>query len=161
MKQLDCKHETAVLHAFKTGKWNDFVQSHLQSCSICQQQAEIWSWMQALAEQTYQEARRTDYGPVWLKAQFQSRQNAEKQALRPLRIFRAAVEIMIALALSGLSILGWPLIKAWFTKSATDFNIDSLNLSAAGTPAILMLLFGLLFLLMIFFVTVNSFVKED
>ncbi len=161
MKQLGCKHETTVLHAFKTGKWNDFTQSHLKSCSICQEQAEVLNWMQALAEQTHQEARRIDYGLVWLKAQFQGRQNAEKQALRPLRIFQTVAEIMLALALLGLSILGWPLIKTWFTKSAPDFNVDALNLSAAGTSAILMLLFGLLFLLMIFFLTVNSFAKED
>lgn len=161
MKQLDYKHETMILNAFKTGKWNDFTQSHFQSCSICQQQAEVWNWMQALAEQTHQEARRTDYGPVWLKAQFQGRQNAEKQALRPLRIFQTVAEIMIALALLALSILGWPLMKAWFTKSTTDFNIDALNPSAAGAPAILMLLFGLLFLLMTFFLTANSFAKDD
>lgn len=161
MKKLGCQHETAVLHAFKTGEWNDFTQSHFQSCSICQQQAEVWNWMQALAEQTYQQARRTDYGPIWLKAQFQGRQSAEKHALRPLRIFRTVAEIMMALALLGLSVLGWPLMKAWFTKSTTGFNINALNPSAAGMPAILMLLFGMLFLFVTFFWTTNSFAQED
>jgi hypothetical protein len=161
MKNLGCQHETAVLHAFKTGKWDVFTQSHFQSCPICRQQAEVWNWMQALAEQTFQEARRTDYGPVWLKAQFQGRQNAEKQALRPLRIFQTAAEIMMALVLLGFSILGWPLMKAWLEKSTPDFSIDALNTSIAGAPAILMLLFGILFLFVTFFLAVNSFATDD
>lgn len=153
MNSLDCQHEPAVLRAFQTDDWNDFTQAHFQSCAICRERAEIWRWLQAFAAQTDQEAPRMAYGPIWLKAQFQNRQRAEKQALRPLRIFRTAAEIIAALALLALSLLIWPLLK---TRLA-DFNLAAL----AASPAILTLLFGLLFLFMTFFFAKKSLVQED
>ncbi|NUO81991.1 hypothetical protein HUU05_18105 [candidate division KSB1 bacterium] len=153
MKPLECQHEPAVLRAFKTGNWNDFTQAHFQSCALCQERAEIGRWLQAFAAQTDQEAPRTAYGPIWLKAQFQSRQRAEKQVLRPLRIFRTAAEILAALAFLAVSLLSWPLLK---TRLA-DFSIAALG----NSPAILMSFLGLLFLFATFFFTVNSFAQED
>ena len=161
---MNCKHQTAVRKAVQSGKWDRLTRSHFESCAICQEETRIAGWMKSFAEQTEPEVSPAEYGPIWLKAQFMEKQEAQRKALRPLVIFQIVAGALLGLALLFLTFENWPLIQGWVAQLMADVPADSTKVDPAAFPAVvnfMSVLFLMLFLVFTFLLTSSSFVKED
>jgi hypothetical protein len=49
MTRTSCGQEMAVTNAARSGKWDDLLKEHVQTCKGCQDVAKISGWMQSLA----------------------------------------------------------------------------------------------------------------
>ena len=158
-----CKKQDVVLEAVKTGKWDDEIRTHFESCAICQEEANIGRWMKSFSQETEKEANPAAYGLIWLKVQFMEKQEAQRKALRPLVIFQMVVGALLGFVLLFLTFENWPLIQVWVTQLMADVPTDS-NKVPAAFPAVvsfMSVLFLMLFLVLTFMFTSNSFVGED
>ncbi|TDI91128.1 MAG: hypothetical protein E2O77_07175 [Caldithrix sp.] len=159
-----CKNQDVVLEAVKTGKWDNETRSHFESCAICQEEAKVWSWLKSFARETEKEANPAAYGLIWLKAQFREKQEAQRKALRPLVIFQIAAGALLGLVLLFLTFENWPLIQGLAIQLLADGPFDTTKVEPAAFPAVVSLmsvLFLMLFLVLTFLLTSNSFVWED
>ena len=140
------------------------IRTHFESCAICQEEANIWRWMKSFAQETEKEANPAAYGLIWLKAQFMKKQEAQRKALRPLVIFQMAVVALLGFVLLFLTFENWPLIQVWVTQLMADVPTDSNKVDPAAFSAVvsfISVLFLMLFLVLTFMLTSNSFVRED
>lgn len=159
-----CKNQDVVLNAIKRGKWDDEIRTHFESCAICQEEANIWRWMKSFAQETEKEANPAAYGLIWLKVQFMEKQEAQRKALRPLVIFQIFVGAILGLVLLFLTFENFPLIQGWVTQLMADVPTDSNKVDPAAFSAVvsfMSVLFLMLFLVLTFLLTSNSFVRED
>jgi len=161
---MTCKNQDVVLNAIKRGKWNDEIRTHFESCAICQEEVNVWRWMKSFAQETEKEANPAAYGLIWLKVQFMEKQQAQRKALRPLVIFQIVVGALLGLVLLFLTFENWPLIQVWVTQLMADVPTDSNEVDPAAFPAVvnfMSVLFLMLFLVLTFMLTSNSFARED
>ena len=160
---MNCKHQTAVRKAVQSGKWDRLTRSHFESCAICQEETRIAGWMKSFAEQTEPEVSPAEYGPIWLKAQFMEKQEAQRKALRPLVISQIVVEVLLGFVLLFLTFENLPLIQDWGVRLMADVQFDTSKVEPAAFPAVVSfksVLFLMLFLDLAFLLTSNSFVRE-
>ena len=132
---MNCNKQDVVLEAVKTGKWNNETRTHFESCTICREEAKVWSWLKSFAQETEKEANPAAYGLIWLKAQFMEKQEAQRRALRPLVIFQISVCALLGLVLLFLTLENWPLIQVWVTQLMADGPTDSNKVDPASFPA--------------------------
>ncbi len=159
-----CRNQEFLFKAIKTGKWDDKTRTHFESCAICQEEAKVWGWMKSFAQETEKEANPAAYGLIWLKAQFMEKQEAQRKVLRPLVIFQTGISAILALVLLFLTFENLPLIQGWVTQLMADVSTDSDKFDPAAFPAVVnftSVLFLMLFLVLTFLLTSNSFVRED
>jgi len=161
---MNCKKHDVVLEAVKTDKWDNETRTHFESCTICREEAKVWSWLKSFAQETEKEANPAAYGLTWLKAQFMEKQEAQRKTLRPLMIFQLVVGALLGLVLLFLTFENWPLIQVWVTQLMADVATGSNKVDPAAFPAVvsfISVLFLMLFLVFTFMLTSNSFVGED
>ena len=108
---MNCNKQDVVLEAVKTGKWNNETRTHFESCTICREEAKVWSWLKSFAQETEKEANPAAYGLIWLKAQFMEKQEAQRKALHPLVISQIVVGALLGFVLLFLTFENLPLIQ--------------------------------------------------
>ena len=159
-----CKNQDVVLNAIKRGKWDDEIRTHFESCAICQEEAIVWGWMKSFAQKTEKEANPAAYGLIWLKAQFMKKQEAQRKALWPLVIFQIVAGALLGLVLLFLTFENWPLIQGWSARLMADMPLATSKVEPGAFSALvsfMSVLFLMLFLVLTFLLTSNSFVRED
>ncbi len=161
---MNCKNQDAILKAIKGGTWDDETRSHVASCTICQEEAKVWSWMKSFAQETEKEASPAAYGLIWLRAQFMEKQEAQRKVLRPLMIFQIAVGALLGLVLLFLTFENWPAIQDLSVQLMADAPLEKGKVDPAAfsaTVSFMSVLFLMLFMVVTFLLTSNSFVRED
>ena len=157
MKQNNCSQEEAVLKAVQSGKWDETTRSHFTSCQICQEQAHVVGWMQGLDKETPTELHPVpSYQRTWLKAQFLEERQTYKNALRPLRVFQAVLQALIALMLVSTVIWQWPFLQNWLMDLLSGMNEISIETRDFGMNHIFLVGFFVFLVFTIFVSYCNS-----
>ena len=144
---VECPRESDVLDALASKRWPHRVDrelvDHVASCQICTDVLVVASAMREDHDATWQEASVPSSGQVWWRAEMRARQEAIREASRPLT-FVYVVAASVALAV--MTIVGW---LAWPTVHEFVLSIASTKVSELASPVTLPLLVALGALLVI------------
>ena len=126
---ITCLRENDVLDALASARWPDRVDAelaqHVSSCEVCQDVIAVASAMRDDEDVARHEASVPSSGQMWWRAEMRARQDAVREASRPVTIAQA---VAAALALSIAGIAGW---FAW--PSVQEFS----KVSALASPVVL------------------------
>ena len=141
MNVVECPRESDVLDAVASARWPHRVDrelaDHVASCAICADVVAVAFAMKADHHAAWQDASVPSSGQVWWRAEMRAKQEAIRDASRPITIAQGVAAIL-ALALTATA--GW---FAWPT--ARDY-VSSLTLAQTpglGSPLALPLLVAL------------------
>jgi hypothetical protein len=101
---VDCCHEDDVLDALTSGRWPDradaALRAHVASCAVC---ADIVAVAGAILEgrdDTVTDMRIPSSAVMWWRAQMRARQEAAREAVRPIAVAQVVVVIAAVVMLS-------------------------------------------------------------
>lgn len=103
MSDQFCEHESAVIRASRSGKWEESLRSHASTCPICSEAMQVYAAIASLIN-SEQIPPIPDPKLVWLKAQFAERQRRSAIITRIASVAYAA--LIGALGLGAYSLLG-------------------------------------------------------
>jgi hypothetical protein len=93
MKRVDCPFEADVLNAVYTNRWPERVdaelRSHVPGCVVCSDVVDVARAIEEEFDIARAEARVPESGLVWWRAQMRARQEAAREAVRPITIAQA------------------------------------------------------------------------
>jgi len=151
MKTIECAREQDVIAAVMSRRWPDRtdlgLRSHVATCRICRDVAEVAVAFGADQDAVSEETRVPTAAHMWWRLQMRARQDAARAARRPI----AVVQGFVAAAVGGLGVaaigLGWATGSWSITEAANGLQpaanavVGSL-LSFAATPPHATLIFG-------------------
>ncbi len=116
MKTVQCRYEEAVSRAVLLKQWDTELQTHVASCSICQNIIDITRWLEMLAKTSEPEPALPGAHYVWWRVQLLRRQAIREQVTRPIIIAQTITYFGLSLGL-GLGIVWlWPQIESGLLK---------------------------------------------
>ena len=126
MKPLvECPRESDVLDALASQRWPQRVETelvdHVAACQVCQDVLVVAAAMRDDRDAAWQEASLPSSGQVWWRAEMRARQEAIREASRP---------ITVAYAVAALAAFVVVAVAAWFAWPVTHDFVASL----ASTP---------------------------
>lgn len=126
--RFECEHESDVLSAVYTNRWphqvSETLRDHVLDCRICSDVVAVAAAFEAETDMARARARVPDAAVIWWRAQLRARQEAAKEAVRPITVAQA-----IGLA-AGVGAIG-----AIFGATATWFQ-EALQWMAQTTRAL-------------------------
>lgn len=118
----ECPREQDVLDAAATGRWPERadadLKTHVASCAICADVAEIAPLFVADRDDAWQQADVPSASAVWWRTQLRVRRDAAEQASRPVVLVQRAALAYAGVTLFGLGVLLGPWIRAWAHAAA-------------------------------------------
>jgi hypothetical protein len=105
MKVPTCDLQETVLNAALGGRWTDELRAHIRECALCSEVALVASVFTVKIKAVDESI--PDAGPVWWKAQLQSRQLARERALLPILLAERLAALVATICAMG--ILVWKL----------------------------------------------------
>lgn len=121
MARLDCPHEDDVLLMVQTGRWPervpDELRTHAASCEICTDLASVAMAVDGELEDGPVPPLPSS-GTVWWRAQLRARQDAAKEAVRPM----TAAQTLGVAALFGLAGAVFGATAQWFQGALGAFG---------------------------------------
>ena len=114
MNLIECPRETDVLDALASKRWPHRVDrdlaDHVASCEICADVLTVAAAIREDHDAIWQEASVPSSGQVWWRAEMRARQQAIREASRPLT-FAYVVAASVALVLmAAVGWFAWPTI---------------------------------------------------
>ncbi len=111
MSATECPREPEVLDAIASARWPDRLPadlaSHLSSCAVCADLATVAAAVHADADALWQDACPPSAGQVWWRAEMRERQEAVRQASRPIAVAQAAAALLVLALAAGGAWLAW------------------------------------------------------
>jgi hypothetical protein len=127
---IECPRESDVLDALASNRWPHRVDreltDHVASCTICQDVIAVAMAMQADADAAWREANVPSSGQMWWRAEMRARQDAIREASRPLTIAQG-VAALLALTLAAL--------VTWFAWPSVHNVLSAIGLAGEGQTA--------------------------
>ena len=121
MARLECPHEDDVLLMVQTGRWPERapedLRAHAASCEICTDLASVAMAVEAELEDGPVPPLPSS-GTVWWRAQLRARQDAAKEAVRPM----TAAQTLGLAALFGLAGAVFGATAQWFQGALRWFG---------------------------------------
>lgn len=121
MKKTPCVEEKNILHAVRTGCWDDSSKAHLSECADCRETADTAGLLCTMAA----EARGVslpDAEKVWWNAQIADRERISEKALRPLALVNLSAAIILVLLATAALLRGLQLLSTgWVSRNPQDF----------------------------------------
>jgi hypothetical protein len=115
---IECAREQDVIDAVRTRRWPDGgdreLRAHVASCPICRDVAAVAAAMHREHEWAWREARVPPAGRVWWRSEMRARQEAARNAARPIAIVHAVA----AACASGLVLAVVQLAWSRFVRSS-------------------------------------------
>jgi hypothetical protein len=123
MTLIECPRESDVLDALSAARWPDRVEAeltaHVASCGICQDVIAVASAIEADHDAAWKEATVPSSGQMWWRAEMRARQDAVKEASRPVTIAQGvAVLLLLAVAVTT-GWFAWPSVREFFTTASS------------------------------------------
>jgi len=138
---IECPRETDVLDALASKRWPHRVDrelvDHVASCEVCTDVLAVAAAIREDHDATWSEVSVPSSGQVWWRAEMRARQEAIREASRPLT-FVYVVAVSVALVL--LTAVGW---FAWPAVHDFAASIVSTPQSELTSPLTLPLLVAL------------------
>ena len=161
MKLIECPRESDVLDAVASEKWPHRVApelaSHVASCRVCADVVAVAAAIQADHETVWEDASIPSSGQVWWRAEMRVRQEAVRQASRPLAIAQAAA-LLAGFAIAGVA--GW-LAWTWNRDQLFSFDFAGVSAQAMTSPLALSLAVALFALAVITPVALYLVLSDD
>jgi hypothetical protein len=119
---LECPRENDVLDALAAARWPDRMEpelaEHVASCSICQDVITVASAMQEDHDATWREASVPSSGQMWWRAEMRARQDAVREALRPVAVAQGVAVVLALAVAAGAGWFAWPTVQAFFSTAS-------------------------------------------
>jgi hypothetical protein len=113
VKRIDCCHEDDVLDALTSGRWpdraDDALRVHVASCAVCADIVEVAGAILEGRDDTVSDMRIPSSAVMWWRAQMRARQEAAREASRPITI----AQIVAAVSAVALVIAGVVALSPW------------------------------------------------
>ena len=134
MKVIECARESDVLDAVASARWPHRVPrelaDHVAACAICTDVVVVAEAMRADHDAVWQQADIPSSGQVWWRAEMRVRQEAIRQASRPITIAQGVAAFLV-LTLTGTS--GW-FAWTWIRQATPAFSLASVSAQALASP---------------------------
>jgi hypothetical protein len=146
MTAIECPRESDVLDALTSARWphrvNRELIEHVEACAICTDVAAVAAAMHDDHDVTWQQANIPSSGQVWWRAEMHARQEAIREASRP---------IAIAQGVAALLALGLTATAGWFAWPSIYGRVSSFitQTPTLGSPLALPLMVALAVLLVV------------
>lgn len=138
----ECPRESDVLDAIASEKWphrlGAELAAHVASCAICADVVVVAQAMRTDHEAIWREASIPSSGQAWWRAEMRARQEAIRQASRPIAIAQAAA-LLVALAIT--TVIGW-LGWTWI-RQEPSLDLGRVSAQALASPLALSLIVAL------------------
>ena len=141
MKRIDCCHEDDVLDALTSGRWpnriDEGLRAHVASCAICADIVDVAGAILEGRDDNATEMRIPSSAVMWWRAQMRARQEAAREASRPIAI----AQIVGAVSAAALIVVAVVLLSPWFGVVLGDWFAGAKSALApgasSGTPSTL------------------------
>jgi hypothetical protein len=143
---IECPRESDVLDALTSARWphrvNRDLAEHVEACAICTDVVAVAAAMRDDHEVAWQQANIPSPGRVWWRAEMRARQEAIREASRPIAIAQGVA------ALLGVGLIA---VAGWFAWPSLNDHVASFVTQppALGSPLALPLMVALAVLLVI------------
>ena len=151
MKSVECCREQDVLDALVSERWPDDLRAHASACAICSDLVTAVHPILTDRVDLSGEGHIPSSGVMWWRAQMRARQEAAREAARPITI----AQIVGAVCVLSLfvSAIAWvsPVVRAWFVGATADITASVRNVEfSAGLVSQhwLLLVMGLVWLML-------------
>jgi hypothetical protein len=128
--ETECPRESDVLDALASSRWPNRVErelaDHVASCTICQDVIAVATAIQSDNDAAWREANVPSSGQMWWRAEMRARQDAIREASRPLTIAQG-VAALLALTLAAL--------VTWFAWPSVHNVLSAIGLAGEGQTA--------------------------
>jgi hypothetical protein len=132
--QQICTMEKSIISAHATERWNELLESHLKSCTFCQDSIEIAKWMGQLAA-IPEETRPPDFEVIWTMSRITQ---ASRRRFVPQWEGIAAI-----LAAACIAVWAWSPVESVITKMVPQHSMLLVLFLVSLTLAAGMTLFAL------------------
>lgn len=140
MTLIECPRESDVLDAVAAGKWPNRIEfelaEHVASCRVCADVLAVATAIQNDHEAVWEDANIPSSGQMWWRAEMRVRQEAIRQASRPIAIAQATA-MLVALAVAGGT--GW-IAWTWGGRQLFAFDLPTISTQALTSPLALSLI---------------------
>jgi hypothetical protein len=147
MTMIECPRESDVLDAIDSMRWPHRVSrelaDHVAACEICSDVLAVATAMREDQKATWQEAGIPSSGQVWWRAEMRARQEAIRDASRPITVAYSVAGLAALVLIATGSWFVWPVIHDFMS------SIAGTQTPALASPLTLPLLVGLGALLVI------------
>jgi hypothetical protein len=146
MRAIECPRESDVLDALTSARWphrvNRELAEHVEACAICTYMVVVAAAIRDDHAVVWQHTNIPSSGQVWWRAEMRARQEAIREASRPIAIAQG-VAALLALALTASA--GWFAWPSIYGRASTFVT----ETSTLGLPLALPLMVALAVLLVV------------
>ncbi len=120
---IECPREADVLDALASARWPERIDreltDHVAACGVCRDVIAVATAIHADHDAAWREADVPSSGQMWWRAEMRARQDAIREASRPLAIAQG-IAVLFALAVAGAAVwFAWPSVRGLFAASAS------------------------------------------
>lgn len=163
MRTVDCVREQDVVDALASGRWpervSDDLRCHVDGCDICADTLAVALPLLLDRDAPGDEPHIPSSAVMWWRAQLRARQDAAREAARPIAVAQIVGGISVVAALSIVVLAFSPLAREWVTGLAGGthaFTLEALTLHGWLLPGLMLLLGLVLTPLAIYFAVVED-----
>jgi len=142
---IECPRESDVLDALASQRWPDRVDrelaDHIGSCEICRDVLVVAAAMREDQEAAWQEGSLPSSGQVWWRAEMRARQEAIREASRPITIAYGVAALAAFVVIAAATWFVWPMAHKFISSFAAASGRSGQE--SAASPFTLPLLFAL------------------
>jgi hypothetical protein len=134
MTNLECLREPEVLDAIASARWPHRMPpelaEHVASCGICAEVAMVAAAIRDDQDAAWPEVSVPSSGQVWWRAEMRTRQEAIRQASRPIAIAQSVALVFALTLAAGASWLAW----TWGRDHLSSLDLASISGAARTSP---------------------------
>jgi hypothetical protein len=123
MTMIECPRESDVLDAIDSKRWPHRVgrelAEHVASCDICSDVLTVAAAMREDHGATWREADIPSSGQVWWRAEMRARQQAIREASRPITIAYGVASVAALVLAVAVSWFAWPTVHEFVSSFAS------------------------------------------
>jgi hypothetical protein len=128
---IECPRESDVLDALASQRWPDRVDrelaDHVASCDICKDILVVAAAMREDRDAAWQEASLPSSGQVWWRAEMRARQEAIREASRPITVAYGVAALAALVVIVAASWFAWPAVHELASSVASIKASESVS----------------------------------
>jgi hypothetical protein len=128
MRTIECIREDDVLDALTTERWPDRVsddlRQHVSSCQVCADLIAVVRPILADSDLPVPEPRIPSSAVMWWRAQMRARQEAAREAARPITVAQAIATVSVVVLIAASATILWPWLSTLVAGMSEGLSID-------------------------------------
>jgi hypothetical protein len=164
VRTVECTREDDVLEALTSGRWPEHAAEelhlHVAGCQVCTDLVDVAGALLAERGEIAPDAQIPSSAVMWWRAQMRARQEAARDAARPITIAQMAAVTIALTLVCGLLYVSVPWVRGWLaTVRWMSVDAPSAIVTDPIVPTVVIVFAGLMLLLTP--VAVYFAVRED